>query len=913
KGRAKADPPEFRAEPYVGMLLRTAANRVFFLAVNPEGTVWHARRKGVGSWDRAWNPGTFKAVTRRAYGYWITEMKIALSDLGMEKGARPRGWSGNFVCRKLTGSAPKGSREVWTYSHLAWVPGVEWTGKELRVGPVAPLRFDGEAKAPQPGPGPAQAQPAPWSGCEFTAAELQAVYPEGPVLLVPQVTDGPKIDGDPKDPAWQRVPAVQLEYLDADVPGKPNRNRTWMRILTDARYLYVLFDCEESNIKDLVIGSDVLWKDDCADLFLDVGRHQDIGDRGYHIIETNPKGRYLASTWVREEWHPKSLKIGTKIYEDRWVAEIRVSFEDLGIDPKMFPKVWGANLFRVRCSERGRFKGNWFNPLRSNNEFAWRGNFIRNGHHPSMYGVLYFQVGNALPSELMARLREKRRSTEKLTLKTYQPPRPSPRPAADVSKKDAVFVRKPTVTVKGEEARIALEVSKPTDVAVGIRDGKGRIVRHLASGQLGPRAPGPLRRGSLKQELKWDFTDDFGKSVPPGDYSVEIGLGLKAEKSKVLLGDPHKLYDVQGLTTDSKGLLYVFHQRRRPYPISVVRVFDREGRFVRQIMPLPAHLPADKLEGAGVIRLAEGRWMPVVYEGLQRAFVPGTINFGAQQPSMTRDGRLVLINSVTRIYQEVPQRLFFFGADGSVAKNFAGPVISRLPRFGTMATALSPDGKFVYVTGLENKTRGILWHAPFKAARRPLHVVYRIGLDGAADELPRKPFLGRYEIDGKDERHLSDPGGLAVDSKGRIYVADTGNGRVAVFSPDGEFLKAAKLDTPMLVKVHPKSGAIYVLCGKGEAYRLVKLRSFEDPSPVAEVTVTRGKNRRDRGHPTLLALDASATQPLLWVAAGRESVRQIVDRGETLQDRGDPIRRRFEKRGGSDIPNSFRTFEISHT
>ena len=134
-----------------------------------------------------------------------------------------------------------------------------------------------------------------------------------------------------------------------------------------------------------------------------------------------------------------------------------------------------------------------------------------------------------------------------------------------------------------------------------------------------------------------------------------------------------------------------------------------------------------------------------------------------------------------------------------------------------------------------------------------------------------------------------------MDSKGRIYVADTGNGRVAVFSPDGEFLKAAKLDTPMLVKVHPKSGAIYVLCGKGEAYRLVKLRSFEDPSPVAEVTVTRGKNRRDRGHPTLLALDASATQPLLWVAAGRESVRQIVDRGETLQDRGDPIRRRFEK------------------
>jgi len=37
---------------------------------------------------------------------------------------------------------------------------------------------------------------------------------------------------------------------------------------------------------------------------------------------------------------------------------------------------------------------------------------------------------------------------------------------------------------------------------------------------------------------------------------------------------------------------------------------------------------------------------------------------------------------------------------------------------------------------------------------------------------------------------LSDPGGLAVDSEGNVYVADTGNARVQKFGPDGRFLKA---------------------------------------------------------------------------------------------------------------------------
>jgi len=37
---------------------------------------------------------------------------------------------------------------------------------------------------------------------------------------------------------------------------------------------------------------------------------------------------------------------------------------------------------------------------------------------------------------------------------------------------------------------------------------------------------------------------------------------------------------------------------------------------------------------------------------------------------------------------------------------------------------------------------------------------------------------------------LSDPGGLAVDNEGNVYVVDSGNARVQKFGPDGRFLKA---------------------------------------------------------------------------------------------------------------------------
>ena len=61
-------------------------------------------------------------------------------------------------------------------------------------------------------------------------------------------------------------------------------------------------------------------------------------------------------------------------------------------------------------------------------------------------------------------------------------------------KREAVFefAQKPVVTRQGDRVTITFETKGFCDVTVAIEDQNGKIVGHLASGVLGPNAPGPL-------------------------------------------------------------------------------------------------------------------------------------------------------------------------------------------------------------------------------------------------------------------------------------------------------------------------------------------------------------------------------------------------------------------------------------
>ena len=71
---------------------------------------------------------------------------------------------------------------------------------------------------------------------------------------------------------------------------------------------------------------------------------------------------------------------------------------------------------------------------------------------------------------------------------------------------------------------------------------------------------------------------------------------------------------------------------------------------------------------------------------------------------------------------------------------------------------------------------------------------------------------------GSGNRQLSQPAGIAVDQKGNVYVADTANNKIKVFSSNGTFIStwgrygsgAGMLKFPEDVAIDPSSGSVYV-------------------------------------------------------------------------------------------------------
>jgi hypothetical protein len=59
---------------------------------------------------------------------------------------------------------------------------------------------------------------------------------------------------------------------------------------------------------------------------------------------------------------------------------------------------------------------------------------------------------------------------------------------------------------------------------------------------------------------------------------------------------------------------------------------------------------------------------------------------------------------------------------------------------------------------------------------------------------------------GRGPGQLNTPHSIAADNKGNIYVADRGNRRIQVFTPDGQLQREMKIDVPMPAVFHPWMG-----------------------------------------------------------------------------------------------------------
>ncbi|UCC74846.1 MAG: NHL repeat-containing protein [Gemmatimonadota bacterium] len=147
-------------------------------------------------------------------------------------------------------------------------------------------------------------------------------------------------------------------------------------------------------------------------------------------------------------------------------------------------------------------------------------------------------------------------------------------------------------------------------------------------------------------------------------------------------------------------------------------------------------------------------------------------------------------------------------------------------------------------------------------ARRNCFAIYDLE-DGAP--------LGTYGDNYQDDRRLRSPQGVAVMADGRIVIADTGNNRVKIFSPDLASLVASyPFPKPVGVAVDP-DGEIYVWDEDGiqVAHLNSVAQTFDPleggllPGPVAAITFDQAGN--------FFALH-SATHRVTIIRAGFEEV-----------------------------------------
>ena len=384
------------------------------------------------------------------------------------------------------------------------------------------------------------------------------------------------------------------------------------------------------------------------------------------------------------------------------------------------------------------------------------------------------------------------------------------------------FTEGPTVTRSADTVTVTFAAKDYCDATVAIEEassaekGTGtsvarrspspfpRIVRHLASGVLGPNAPAPFTKNALRQTVVWDGKDDRGRYIEDKDrITVRISLGLMPQFERSLFYSPYKRFGRGSLLMDAgpEGV-YVYEQNGD----ETIRLFNHQGNYVRSVYPFPA----DRVDRVKMPRLTfpdgltvpakRGHFLMTMLTGPESGPTADTMHISSESVAMTiRNGRIALTG--VRL-----NRMATDGTSGGLA--LYGPRTDVMPRDKyskkPRGVAFSPDTASLYLTRVE-----WLQRRSWSPVSDPVwqHCVYRMAY--AKDEAPTV-FLGEARKRGKNQAHFDHPADVAVDAEGRIYVADHLNDRVQVFGPDGTFLKTISVDGPALVRIHAKTREVYV-------------------------------------------------------------------------------------------------------
>lgn len=430
------------------------------------------------------------------------------------------------------------------------------------------------------------------------------------------------------------------------------------------------------------------------------------------------------------------------------------------------------------------------------------------------------------------------------------------------------FATKPMATAAGDQVVIRFAVSAPTDTEVSVLDAKGGVVRHLAAGVLGGRKapPAPLEPG-LSQTLVWDRKDDVGRPAEGGPFQARVRIGTRPTFGAAL-GEPGALGSkVYGLATDEKGQLYAATGGGYGGNIFTIKVFGRDGAYLRTIFPYPANLALGDASGFGKQSLRDGRLSPPQFNALLPWIYRGAL--GGLIGSRVHKGVLWLTNGRGEICR-------IRAADGACI-SWGGTENPAPPAQGPICWAASPDGRALYLAGWyysrKNVADGQIFRIdPSTGERAPF-----VTIEVPADNFWAKEQNGWYNYTNWGRKNgLSAIHGLAVDRGGRLYACDRVSQCIAVYDASGKRLGSTPVEWPDHVALSPRGEELYVTTRKiingykaVNEVRALKLSGWKDGKVVAELTLG-GLNAPS------MAVDATEEPTVIWLSN--------VTQGKTTKD-----------------------------
>ena len=197
-----------------------------------------------------------------------------------------------------------------------------------------------------------------------------------PVIRAVKIESDIKLTGKLTDPRWNLAQPIELNYEVTPGENTPAPQHTLIRMLYNQDYVYIGYDCKDSNaaaIRAHITDRDKMFDDDFVDAIIDTyGDYQ----RAYEIV-VNPygiQGDLLMTSNNEDASLDMVWESAASINSDGWTAEIAIPFKSMRF-PSVPVQRWGVNFIRT-IPRASRTQISWTRIDRNNPCLLCQGGFI---------------------------------------------------------------------------------------------------------------------------------------------------------------------------------------------------------------------------------------------------------------------------------------------------------------------------------------------------------------------------------------------------------------------------------------------------------------------------------------------------------------------------------------------------------